>query len=181
MLIVCGVAKRSEETRGAGAAIPFRMAVRDALIVVLKCAAFSLIFNAVRPDGLALVARADYRILVPCPETAGEVEALGTDDPRLRETRTLLVDARSRAEYERWHAVGAAHVAFDYLEPTNPEAIREIASSGASCVVVYGDGQNPDSGEQLAKELAGKGIRNVGYVIGGAEMLQANTAIEGAP
>ncbi len=40
-------------------------------------------------------------------------------------------------------------------------------------MVVYGDGGDPDSGEQLARELAGKGIRNVGFVRGGAPAILA--------
>jgi hypothetical protein len=147
---------------------------------VVGSAVVALAFNAIRHDGLAMVARAPYRILVPCPETAGDVEALLAADPRLAEGRTLLIDARSRAEYDRWHAPGATHVAFDYLAPTDPAVLRQIASSGSTRVVVYGDGDDPDSGEQLARELAGKGIRNVGYVPGGARALRTGRG-GGAP
>ncbi len=146
------------------------------MVVVIGCTVVGLTFNAVRDDGLALVARAPYPILVPCPETSGAVEELLIADPRLGERRTLLIDARSRAEYERWHAPGAANVPFDYLAPTDPAVLREIASSGSTRVVVYGDGDDPDSGEQLARELAGKGIRNVGYVGGGARALRGGLA-----
>jgi hypothetical protein len=45
--------------------------------------------------------------------------------------------------------------------------------------MVFGDGQDPDSGEQLARELAGRGIRNVRFVQGGAPALAA-TANGGA-
>jgi hypothetical protein len=156
------------------------MASRDAVIVVGASFVVSLTFNAARRDGLPLVARDAYQILVPCPETAGDVDGLDGDDPRLGEPQTLLLDARPLAEYERWHAAGAEHAAFDYLVPTDPEAIRKIASSGALRVVVYGDGEDPDSGEQLARELAGKGIRNVGYVIGGVQRLRATAGTGGA-
>jgi hypothetical protein len=170
---VRGVAAQKEGPGGPTSWRGLRIASRDAAIVVVGSAAVALTFNAIRDDGLALVARAPYRILVPCPETAGDVEELLAADPRLGESRTLLIDARSRAEYDRWHAPGAAHVAYDYLAPTDPALLREIASSSSRRVVAYGDGEDPDSGEQLARELAGKGIRNVGYVSGGAEALRA--------
>jgi hypothetical protein len=48
-------------------------------------------------------------------------------------------------------------------------------------VVVFGDGGDPDSGEQLARELAGAGIRNVVFVAGGAPRLQAATLPRGTP
>ena len=43
-------------------------------------------------------------------------------------------------------------------------------------MVVYGDGLEPDSGEELAKEIAGKGIRNVSFVQGGVKALRAQEA-----
>jgi hypothetical protein len=67
-------------------------------------------------------------------------------------------------------------VPFDYLTPTCAAEVRGIAASGASQVVVFGDGKDPDSGEQLARELAGLGIRNLRFVQGGAAALQAAAA-----
>lgn len=160
---------------------PLRTAVRDALAVVALCGAVGLGFNAWRPSGIAIVQRDAYEILVPCPETAGEVERVDPRDPRVGDARTLLVDARSRADYERSHPAGALHVPFDYLEPTAPAALRQIASSGAARVIVYGDGGDPDSGEQLAREIAGKGIRNVGFVAGGARAFDSRPPDGGAP
>jgi hypothetical protein len=48
------------------------------------------------------------------------------------------------------------------------ELARSIAASGASRVVVYGDGGRPDSGEHLGREISGRGIKNVFFVRGGA-------------
>jgi hypothetical protein len=154
--------------------------LRDAALVVVGCALVGLSVNAVRPDGLAWVQGEEYEILVPCSETSGEVERLQRDDPRLLSEATLLVDARSRAEYDAWHLPRAISVVFDYLEPTSAAVLRQIAASGAHHVVVYGDGGDPDSGEQLGRELSGKGIKNVGFVAGGAPAL-APAATEAAP
>ncbi len=69
------------------------------------------------------------------------------------------------------------NVPYDYLDPTPDETINEmarrIASSGARRVVVIGDGQKPDSGKWLGKEISGKGIKNVFFVEGGAKALRA--------
>lgn len=157
-----------------------RATVRDALLVLAACAAVGVATNALRPGGIAFVQRSEYEILVPCPEGSGDAPAISADDPAVWGTRTLLVDARSAAEHQRWHPTGAIAVPFDYLEPTAPEQVRRIASSGATRVVVFGDGNNPDSGEQLAREIAGKGIRNVRFVEGGAARLEKAAAVRGA-
>jgi hypothetical protein len=157
-----------------------RTAARDALVVLVACSAVGVVTNALRPDRIAFVQRSEYQILVPCPEGSGDVQAIAADDPTVRDPRTLLVDARSAVEHGRWHPANALAVPFDYLEPTAPALVHRIASSGAARVVVFGDGGAPDSGEQLAREIAGKGIRNVRFVTGGAPLLEKDAAMRGA-
>ncbi len=157
-----------------------RVAARDALLVLVVCAGAGAATNALRPGGIAFVQRSEYEILVPCPEGSGDAQAIPADDPAVWDTRTLLVDARSAVEHQRWHPTGSIAIPFDYLEPTSPEQVRRIASSGAGRVVVFGDGGNPDSGEQLAREIAGKGIRNVRFVAGGAPPLERAASVRGA-
>jgi hypothetical protein len=147
-------------------------ALRDAAIIGLATAGLGFGVNALRPDGLPFLAERDYEILVPCPEVQGEADALLPDDPALGAERTLMVDARAAEDFAAWHAPGALHLPYDYLEPISPEALKRIARSGAARVVVYGDGEDPDSGEQLAREMAGRGIRNAAFVRGGAEALR---------
>ncbi len=160
-------------------AFALRTAVRDALVVLAACAAVAAVTNALRPGGIAFVQRTDYEILVPCPEGSGDAQGISADDPAVWEPRTLLIDARSAAEHGRWHPGRAISVPFDYLEPTAPEQVRRIASSGAAQVVVFGDGGDPDSGEQLGREIAGKGIRNVRFVKGGAPLVEKAAAKRG--
>ena len=64
---------------------------------------------------------------------------------------------------------------YDWLDPI-PGAdmqrlARAIAASRATRVVVYGDGERPDSGEHLGREISGRGIKNVSFVRGGAPAL----------
>jgi hypothetical protein len=157
-----------------------RMVARDALVVLVACAAVGAATNALRADGIAFVQRTAYEILVPCPEGSGDAQTIPADDPMVWEPRTLLVDARSIADHARWHPGPTLSVPFDYLEPAAPELVRRIASSGAAQVVVFGDGGDPDTGEQLAREIAGKGIRNVRFVKGGAPLLEKAAAMRGA-
>jgi len=158
-----------------------RTALRDALIVVLGGAATGATVNALRSHGIPFVQKTAYQILVPCPEGGGDAPAIAASDPAVWQARTLLVDARTAALHRRWHPRAALHVPFDYLEATPPAQVRRIAASGAARVVVFGDGGNPDSGEQLARELAGAGIRNVRFVEGGAARLEEAAATRGAP
>jgi len=154
--------------------------LREALAVAAASAALGLAVNEVRRDGLPLVAREPYQTLVPCPEPGGEVAGLAAHDPALESPRTFLVDARSPDEFAHWHLRGAVNVPFDWLDPLPPDRLewlaRTVAASGATRVVVYGDGDRPDSGEFLAKELSGRGIRHVHYVVGGAPALAGGAA-----
>ncbi|MBN1655338.1 MAG: rhodanese-like domain-containing protein [Deltaproteobacteria bacterium] len=157
------------------------LASRDAVLIASACALVALVFNFFRADGIALIQRSEYQILVPCPVTEGAVEAIEAEALKPEEPRTLLIDARPSGDYQKWHVAGAINITYDYLEPTEPKKIQSIAASGARRVVVYGDGENPDSGEQLAKEIAGKGIRNVSYVVGGFNELNKSLSSRGEP
>lgn len=160
-------------TRKALAAGP--LIVRDAVFVLLLSVSLGLLVNFVRPHGIPLIQKSEYQILVPCPEGAGEAPAMAAEAPEVQEARTLRVDARTPAEHAAWHPAGALNLPFDYLTPAPSAEVKRIASSGAARVVVFGDGNDPDSGEQLARELAGAGIRNVFFVAGGAPALQKAT------
>jgi Rhodanese-like domain len=160
---------------------PWRVALRDVAVVIGVCAVVGSLRNTVLGGGIPFVQRESHEILVPCPETSGEAPPVAPSAVLEAGAPTLVIDARDAEAFGLWHAPRATHVAFDYLEPTPRDTIRRIASSGARRVVVYGDGADPDSGEQLARELAGKGIRNVSYVAGGAPAIRAAQRPGGAP
>jgi hypothetical protein len=147
----------------------------EAAVVAAASAILALAVNGLRAAGLPLVAPAPYTILVPCPEPGGPVEAIAPTDLGIGGPRTFLIDARGADEFRREHLPGATNVPYDWLDPI-PEAelkrlVKSVASSGATRVVVYGDGGRPDSGEHLGREISGAGIRNVGFVRGGAPAL----------
>lgn len=147
-----------------------------AAVVAAAAGTVALVFNAVRPDGLPLVADVPYEIFVPCPEPLGEVsgvepsEAVGLSRAG---GKVLLIDAGPVEDFRAWHAQGAWNIPFDYIMPVEDRDIRRIASSRSSRVIVYGDGGEPDSGRELARELAGRGINNVAFVRGGGQALKA--------
>jgi hypothetical protein len=147
--------------------------LRDAALIMALSAVLAFGVNAARDKRLALVARENYQILVPCPETGEDVEGVAVNDPRLSDPQSLLVDARPASDEARWSPDKAIPMPYDYLEPTPPEVIANLLHAKARGIFVFGDGGDPDSGEQLARELAGKGVRHVFYVVGGAEALKA--------
>lgn len=146
---------------------------RDAALVVVLSTALALVSNWLHPTSrIPLVAEREYQVLVPCPEHEGkEAAAVAPVQARAGEG-TMLVDAREKEEFHKWHLPGAVCMPYDYLEPTPTELIKKVLLAQAKRVVVYGDGGDPDSGQQLANELSGKGIRNVSYVKGGAPALR---------
>ncbi len=146
--------------------------VRDAALATVLAAGIALAYNALRAEAsIPLVADTPYQILVPCPEHLGKpATSLAPAKVRPGEEGVALVDAREREDFQRWHLKGALSIPFDYLEP-NPEE-QKVLQTRARKVVVYGDGDDPDSGQQLANAIAGKGVRNVFYVKGGAPALK---------
>jgi hypothetical protein len=149
-----------------------RAVIREAVVVAAVSMIVGVAFNALRSDGLPLVARHPYQTLVPCPEPGGPVEALDAREADIPAPRSFVVDARSPAEFAESHLEGAVNIPYDWLDPVPEEQLEElaraIARSGATRVVVYGDGGRPDSGEHLGKEISGRGIKNVFFVRGGA-------------
>ena len=157
----------------------FRTGLEAALIAVAS-SGLALGVNALRECGLPLVATAPYQTMVPCPEPGGPVAGLDAGDPVLNEPRIFLIDARDRAAFESWHLPGAVNVPFDWLDPIPALEMKllaaTIASSRAIRVIVYGAGDSPDSGEHLAREISGRGIRGVHFVQGGAPALRRGSA-----
>ncbi len=145
-----------------------RTTLRDVAIVIVLSVVAALVFNGLRPEGgIPLVADEPYRILVPCPEPVGEVELIRAEAVRWGGDRELVLDARLESERQAWQTSRARHLPFDFLEPVTDEALAELVASNAARVVVFGDGRVPDSGQELARELAGRGMVNVFYVEGG--------------
>ena len=153
------------------------LALKDAVGIVILSSVLALLVNWFHPRAIPFIATQEYETMVPCPEPGGEVKPLEGDLKTISTPETFVVDARLKSEFEQWSVPGAMSVPFDYLDPTPEETIKElarrIAKSRATRVVVYGDGELPDSGEQLGKEISGHGIKNVYFVKGGAPALRA--------
>lgn len=150
--------------------------LRDASVLLVGSAAIALAANAVRRDGLPLVQHNEYDILVPCTETSGQISEIEPRDPLLSDKTSLIIDARSKALFDTWHPSSAINIPFDYLTATSDADVKKVTASRAARVIVFGDGDDPDCGRELGRELAGKGVRNVFVVKGGAPALGAPSA-----
>jgi len=151
----------------------FVRAAGDAAIVVAASTCVALAVNALRSDGLPLVTHEAYTVLVPCPEPVGTVEAISPAEVTWQGGTDLVVDARTAEEFAGWTAPGAENLAFDYLDPLPAQAVAALVARGSHRIVVFGDGAQPDSGREMARELAGSGVRNVFFIEGGAPALRA--------
>ncbi|MFC1643011.1 rhodanese-like domain-containing protein [Myxococcota bacterium] len=155
----------------------FGIVVRDGAILVAVTLILGLASNALRPnDKIAWIQQEEYEILVPCPEPTGEVTAMAPDDPALKDSASLVIDARSPKEFGSWHVPKALDIEFDWLGPPIDEEVKrvakQVAASQSHRVIVYGDGDDPDSGREWARLLSGGGIKNVFYVTGGGPALK---------
>jgi len=165
--------------RGLRAGLPHTLpeALRDAAVVVAVAAVLALSVNGLRADGLPLVATEPYAIFVPCPEPVGDAFPLAAADVAWGAPSELVIDARAADAYSAWHADEAVHLAYDFLDPVAEERVDELLRSRASRVVVYGDGGVPDIGEELGRELAGRGMRNVHFVEGGVSAVRVHLGL----
>ncbi len=156
------------------------IALRDAVIATIISTTIAVIANLVHPEAIPFIAEEEYEILVPCPEPGGEVIPLEPSDSGIWAPNIFLVDARSKKDFTAWHFEEATNLTYDYLDPTPENLIHDlalgIARSKSTKVVVYGDGDVPDTGEQLGKEISGHGIKNVFFLTGGAPALMKTKA-----
>ena len=148
-------------------------AVRDATIVVLAAAAIGVVSNLVRhKEKLSWIQATPYDLLVPCAEPVGQAQIIQASSPLVLDRTSLVIDARATSDYAEWHIEHAINVPFDWLGPPVQDDVtrvtQTITRSNAKRVIVYGDGDNPDSGREWARLLSGGGIRNVSFIDGGA-------------
>jgi len=140
------------------------------LIILLAC--FSAIsYNYFRLNGIQWIRQEPYNIFVPCPESMGEVVEYKLKDILNEPQRYHIIDARPKNEYVNQHYIGSINIPFDYLVPIPSSCLKRLAKIKGKKIAVYGDGLDPDSGKELALEISGKGIKNVGYVYGGIKKI----------
>ena len=152
-------------------------AVGDVFVVLAVSTVTALTWNALQSDGIPLIPDEPPSILVPCPEPVGDAEALPADQVAWGQAHDLVIDARPQTDFDNWHAPGAMHIIYDFLDPVSDDAVGDLVASGSRRIIIYGDGGPADTGKQLAQELSGRGVRNVGWVAGGVSA--ARTAAEG--
>ena len=159
--------------------------IRDAIIVMIISTTLAVVSNAFREDGIPLIAKEEYTILVPCPESMGEAIAINADDPLVGDSGSLLIDVRSRKAFDEWHLPQALNQPFNWLAEQDEvdrkaaEIAKNTARNRKHHVIVYGDGGNPDAGEHWAALLSESGIKNVVFVSGGADALRGLKALPG--
>ncbi|MGC4068245.1 MAG: rhodanese-like domain-containing protein [Polyangiaceae bacterium] len=157
------------------------LVLRDAGLILLAGGTLGLLANLVHPrERLPWVATKPYDIVVPCPEPVGSASSVAANSSLLRDFTSLVIDARTEEAFGVWHWPGAINVPFDWLGPPVQAEVERLAkrvtATKAKRLVIYGDGDDPDSGREWARLLAGGGIRNVFYVEGGAPALQNSLA-----
>jgi len=149
---------------------------RDVALTVGLSILLAFAANSLRNQPLPWVQPTPYDILVPCPEVTGDATEIAANSPLLSASSTLLIDVRSPEEFSQWHAPKARNRPFDWLGPPVDAEVtqiaKELAMTGMQHVVVYGDGEDPDSGREWARILSGARLKNISFVHGGAPAIR---------
>ena len=138
-----------------------------AFVLTAASVLVGIVWNAVRPHGIPLVAPRPYEIFAPCPETETEARQV-TADQLAAAPGVLYVDARPEAEYRAEHIEGAVSVPYPLLTgELDPPALDALKRRRVP-IVTYGDGEHRgDLGELLASLLLQSGVEDVTNLQGG--------------
>lgn len=142
----------------------FALLIRSVLLTA-GCLLVGVVWNALRPNGIPLVAPRPYDIYVPCPETLVEADSISADEVT-KQANVLYVDARPQEEYDQLHIKGAVSFPYPLLDEPVDEQAAALKRRRVP-IVTYGDGGRGDLGDMLASLLTELEIPNVSHLEGG--------------
>ncbi len=139
----------------------------QAVVLAAVGAVLGLGVNAVRPEGLALVAEEPYEIYVPCPMMPAEATPVEPEElADLDLNGLVIVDARPVEAYDHRRIPGSRSLPYHPLKSPPAEVLAEYEALEPNRILVVGDTEI-DSGRLLAAELAAAGCLGVRYLEGG--------------
>lgn len=131
----------------------------QSLMIVIGSTLLALLFNAVRAEGIPLIAP-DRSVSA---ETGDEDVALGNVDlagaKALFDAGAIFIDARSTAEYERGHIAGAVHLYYADFDVKAAEVVGSMPLD--KTVVSYCSGEDCNSSDIVARHLIDYGFEKV--------------------
>lgn len=149
------------------------------ILLTAGCVLFAVGFNAVRPNGIDLVAQRPYDIYVPCPETETEAESVSAGQLDATHGAELYLDARPEADFRREHIKGAISFPYPLLGDPPAEQVDELKRRAVP-IVTYGGGVRDRSGEMMAALLTELGVPRVTHLEGGlAAWREQGNEVEG--
>ena len=147
--------------------------------IMVVATLLGIVFNAVRPNGVALIQSGEPVSTALHAEhtdsvAADTTHALAEGAISLAEMKRLfdagsviILDARDAAEYEQGHIPGAINIPYDRI-PEYFDVLQAEVPLEAH-VVVYSRSLTCDFSDQLATELKIMGYQNVSILSGGWE------------
>jgi rhodanese-related sulfurtransferase len=162
--------------------------VLQAAVIVVGAVLLAIGTNAIRSDGIPLIATVEYEIFAPCKDSEAESQAADVQDLSGTDANVLYVDARPAEAFAAEHVDGSINIPYSVLFGASTEDIdkvkREIASRKAETIVVFGTFTDPGSTEQavdlaepLAQQLIEAEIAGVKHLEGGIAELK-KTGVE---
>jgi rhodanese-related sulfurtransferase len=157
--------------------------------IVVIAAIVAIGTNAIRSDGIPLIAEIEYEIFAPCKDSEVESQAANVEDlASAGGDAVLYVDARPAEAFTAEHVKGSINIPYSVLFGASKEDIarvkEEMATREAKTVIVFGKYAEPksteaavDLAEPLAQQLIEAEVAGVKHLEGGIDELK-KTGVE---
>lgn len=151
----------------------------QAVLLAAVGSGLGLLVNAVRSEGLALVAEKPYELYVPCPMMPSEASPVKAGDLEGDLSALQIIDARPDAAEASQRIPGARLLPYHPLKSPDVNVLSEFKALPPRSLLVVGD-TAIDSGRLLAAELSEAGCLGVRYLEGGfAAWREAGRPVQG--
>lgn len=144
----------------------FKKIFSQALILLLVSVVLSLAVNAIRADGISLIATVGENDVKPVSSQEG-VGEISIDEAvsRYEKGEAVFVDARMPEDYRQGHIKGAKNLPDMEFDSYIDDFYENIDFE--SIIITYCDGEHCRLGKMLAEKLDMAGFENVYYLKNG--------------
>jgi rhodanese-related sulfurtransferase len=152
-------------------------ALRQSILILIVASAAGLLVNAMRPSALPVVADWSWEARFKSANGEGMVITLEEARKLCASQQAVFVDARSPEAYRDGHIICARNLPIEDVDKYMDKVLAGVSLE--ETIIVYCDGEDCSSSEDLAQELYFRGYDNAKVLVNGwARWLEAGLPTE---